>query len=50
MLVSLPFLQASHNYRERGMNTLYLTPELDDQAVPRKIVPDRDRSQATSFL
>ena len=34
---STTLLQASHNYRERGMNTLLLTPELDDRSGSRKL-------------
>lgn len=30
-------LQASHNYRERGMNTHLLTAALDDRAGPARI-------------
>ena len=28
---STSLLQSSYNYRERGMNTLVLAPELDDR-------------------
>ena len=31
---STMLLQASHNYRERGMHTLLLTAALDDRAGP----------------
>lgn len=31
---STALLQSSHNYRERGMNTLVITPEIDDREGP----------------
>jgi thymidine kinase len=34
---STNLLQSSHNYRERGMNTLLLTPEIDQRAGIGKI-------------
>ena len=34
---STVLLQSSHNYRERGMNTLLLTPEVDQRAGVGKI-------------
>ncbi|MGC6467170.1 MAG: thymidine kinase [Akkermansiaceae bacterium] len=34
---STNLLQSSHNYRERGMNTLLLTPEIDHRAGVGKI-------------
>lgn len=34
---STNLLQASHNYRERGMSTLLLTARLDDRAGPGRI-------------
>ncbi len=34
---STNLLQASHNYRERGMTTLLLTARLDDRAGPGRI-------------
>jgi thymidine kinase len=34
---STNLLQSSHNYRERGMNTLLLTPEIDHRAGAGKI-------------
>ena len=47
---STTLLQASHNYRERGMNTLLLTPELDDRSGSKKIVSRIGiEAKATSF-
>ena len=34
---STNLLQSSHNYQERGMNTLLLTPEIDQRAGLGKI-------------
>ncbi|MGB0416366.1 MAG: thymidine kinase [Coraliomargarita sp.] len=34
---STSLLQSSYNYNERGMNTLLLTPEIDQRSGPRKI-------------
>ena len=45
---STTLLQASHNYRERGMNTFLLTPELDDRSGSKKIF-SVDQAKATSF-
>ena len=47
---STTLLQASHNYRERGMNTFLLTPELDDRSGSKKIVSRTGiEAKATSF-
>ena len=47
---STTLLQASHNYIERGMNTLLLTPELDDRSGSKKIVSRIGiEAKATSF-
>ena len=47
---STTLLQASHNYRERGMNTFLLTPELDDRSGSKKIVSRIGiEAKATSF-
>ena len=47
---STTLLQASHNYRERGMYTLLLTPELDDRSGSKKIVSRIGiEAKATSF-
>ena len=47
---STTLLQASHNYRERGMKTLLLTPELDDRSGSKKIVSRIGiEAKATSF-
>ena len=38
---STVLLQSSHNYKERGMNTLLLTPEIDQRAGIGKIASRR---------
>ena len=60
---STAFLQASYNYRERGMNTLVLAPTLDDrygtgfvtsriglQSEAVSILPDEDLFARVSLL
>ena len=42
-------LQASHNYRERGMNTMLLTAQLDDRVAEGRI-GSRIGLEASAFV